>query len=341
MALICASTRHPANAILLVGLFEGRGLGLPTMLATLTIVLPVFALIFAGWLARRIGVLGEAATAELNRFVVYLSLPVLLFDIVAHADWAVVWHPGFVLTYGLSAMAVFAAALVAARLRRAPLADAAIDGLNVGYGNTGYMGFPLALLAFGPAAMAPTLLATILTISVVFAGAIVLIEIALQTEARPGRLALQVGGSLIRNPLVVAPALGFLVPVFGLAIPAPVDSFLKLMGGAASPCALVALGLFLASGGKTARPPAGPVALLVGLKLIAHPLIAWVLATLVFRLPPTLVHTAVLMAALPTGTGPFMLAEKYERDARITAAVILISTVISVLTISAYLAWAS
>jgi len=64
------------------------------MISTLTVVLPIFALIFAGWLVRRLGILGPQATTELNRFVVYLSLPALLFDIVAHARWADLWQPG-------------------------------------------------------------------------------------------------------------------------------------------------------------------------------------------------------------------------------------------------------
>ena len=311
------------------------------MLSTLSTVAPVFALIFAGWLARRIGVLGAAATAELNRFVVYLALPTLLFDIVAHADWAAVWNPGFVATFGLSAVVVFAAAVAAGLARRKPLADAAIDGLNAGYGNTGYMGLPLALVALGPAALAPALLATIITVCAIFAVAIVLIEIGLQTHASPGRLAIKVAGSVGKNSMVLAPSLGALVPIFGLDLPAPVDSFLKLLGGAASPCALVALGLFLAGKQTWRREELKSVALLAGLKLAALPAIAWVLATLVFRLPPLLAHTAVLMAALPTGTGPFMLAEHYGREAGVTATVILVSTVLSVVTVTAYLALAS
>ncbi|MFT4027968.1 MAG: AEC family transporter [Novosphingobium sp.] len=55
------------------------------MLSVLLIVLPIFALILAGWGARRIGVLGPHATGELNRFVVYLALPALLFDIISNA----------------------------------------------------------------------------------------------------------------------------------------------------------------------------------------------------------------------------------------------------------------
>ena len=53
------------------------------MLSVLGVVLPIFALIFAGWAIRRLGVLSDHATGEINRFVVYLALPALLFDIIA------------------------------------------------------------------------------------------------------------------------------------------------------------------------------------------------------------------------------------------------------------------
>jgi malonate transporter and related proteins len=308
------------------------------MFSTLVAVLPVFALIFAGWFARRVGVLGPHATTELNRFVVYLALPALLFDIIAHARWADVWQPGFIASFGLSGALIFGVT-VAFRLRRPRhLADAAIDGLNAGYANTGFIGFPLALVALGRQAMAPTLIATIITVCAIFAVAIVLIEIGLQTETRRTHVGMKVGRSLLCNPLLVAPALGTLVPLAELDIPVPVESFLKLLGGAASPCALVALGLFLAAERKTTDRDIGSTALLVGLKLVLQPVVAWVLAIGVFGLSPLLTHAAVLLAALPTGTGPFMLAELYGREADVTSNVVLVSTVASILTVSGYLA---
>lgn len=310
------------------------------MLATLTVVLPIFALIFAGWLARRIGVLGPNATTELNRFVVYLALPALLFDIVAHARWSDVWQPGFIATFGLGSGLIFAATLIVRLRKPRHLADAAIDGLNAGYANAGFIGFPLALVALGRDAMAPTLVATILTVCVLFAVAIVLIEVGLQTEVRKHHLVLKVGKNLAKNPLLVAPVLGAVIPIAGVSVPDAVESFLKLLGGAASPSALVALGLFLAAKRETAERQVGTSALLVGLKLVMQPAVTWMLATFVFGLSPLLTHTAVLLAALPTGTGPFMLAEFYKREADITSNVVLTSTVVSVATISAYLAWA-
>ena len=315
------------------------------MLSTLPVVLPIFALIFAGWLARRVGVLGAAATTELNRFVVFLALPALLFDVTAHAHWSTLWKPGFIGAFGLSSLAVFALTVLIRRGTGQPLADAAVDGLNAGYANCGYMGFPLALVAFGPDALAPTTVAAIITVCGVFAVAIVLIETGLRQEAAAsGRTGsrtpvwIAVGRSLVRNPLLVAPALGALVPSAGLALPASVETFLKLLGGAAAPCALVALGLFLAQE-RQPRDGQGRVAtLLVGLKLALHPLLAYGLGRVLFDLPPLLLHTAVLMAALPTGTGPFMLAEFYRREADLTATVVLVSTILAVVTVSAYLA---
>lgn len=307
------------------------------MFSALTVVFPVFALIFAGWLVRRCGILGAQATTEMNRFVVYLALPALLFDIVAHADWADIWKPGFITTFGLSCAVVFAVTLAVRWRGSHHLADAAIDGLNAGYANVGFMGIPLALLVLGQEAMPSVLIAIIFTTCVLFAFAIVLIEIGLQADGSIFQIIWKVMLSLLRNPLIVSPILGALVPLCGLSIPASGETFLKLLGGTAAPCALVTLGLFLAEKRKSAADPM-TTTLLVGLKLVVQPLTAWVLAVYVFHLPPLLVHSAVLLAALPTGTGPFMLAELYRREAAITSTTILISTVASVVTVTAYLA---
>jgi predicted permease len=308
------------------------------MFSTLAVVLPIFSLIFVGWLARRVGALGPNATTELNRFVIYLALPALLFDIVAHARWVDLWQPGFVAAFGLGAAIIFIMTIFIRLRGPHPLADAAIDGLNAGYANTGFIGFPLALVAIGQEAMTPTLIATIITVCVLFAIAIILIEIGLQTEKRRKRLAMKAGSTLLRNPLLVAPVLGALIPLLSISVPAPVESFLKLLGAAAPPCALVALGLFLATKREAEKRDVGAMMLLVALKLGGQPIVTWVLASAVFGLSPSLTHTAVLLAALPTGTGPFMLAEFYRREAGLTSNVVLASTAVSVLTITGYLA---
>ncbi len=309
------------------------------MLSTLGVVFPVFALILLGYLARRREVLGPNAMTELNRFVVWLALPAMLFDIMSRTAWSTLWQPGFVLAFGVGSMALFTVTILVRRRAGQGLADASIDGLNAAYPNTGYMGFPLCLMALGPQSLPLVTIATIITVCVLFAAAIVCIESSVQEERHPARLAAKVCGALIRNPLLVSPALGALASGVGLPIPDSVQSFLKLLGAAASPCALVALGLFLAQQGMVRGRDLNATLLLVGLKLLALPVLVWLLAAQLLRLPPLAVHTAVLVAALPTGTGPFMLAEYYRRTARVTSATILFSTVLSVLTVALYLAW--
>jgi len=107
-----------------------------------------------------------------------------------------------------------------------------------------------------------------------------------------------------------------------------------MLGNAASPCALVSLGLFLAAkhrGGQSAKPTAIAFALL---KLVAQPAVTAVCAYGIFRLAAFPAAIAVLIAALPTGTGPFMVAEFYKREAVVTSGTILYSTVASVVTLT-------
>jgi predicted permease len=156
-------------------------------------------------------------------------------------------------------------------------------------------------------------------------------------ERRPGRMLRKVGGSLARNPLLVAPALGALYGTTGLGVPKSASIFLEMLGGAASPCALVVLGLFLAETRQVSAEEKRVAALLTAAKLIVHPAVTWVLAYKVFAVPPMFAATAVLLAALPTGTGPFMLAALYGRRAVVTSYTILLSTIGALLTVSLYL----
>lgn len=308
------------------------------MLTSLAIICPVFAIIAAGYFCGRKGLLGPTASTELNRFVVYLALPALLFQVMAEAKWSALWQPGFVASFAIGTFVVFGGTLGYRVLRGEHLTDASIDGLNAGYANVGYIGFPLCEVIFGRPSLALVTIATILTVSVLFAVAIILVEIGLQTERRYRRLARKIAANLARNPLLVAPVLGAAWSTLGVALPSPVTSFLHLMGAAASPCALVSLGLFLAAKHRGAQSPKSVAIGLSALKLIVQPAITAICAYGLFRLPAVPAAAAVLLAALPTGTGPFMIAEFYKREAVLTSTTILMTTVGSALSVTACIA---
>ncbi len=303
------------------------------MLSTIEILLPIFGLIFAGYLCRQHGIFGPAAASELNRLVVWLALPSLLFDIMAHATWQKLDHPGFAAAFGLGAAMVFVGVLAVTMLKGQNLTDASIEAIAVSYPNTAYIGFPLGMLLYGDASLVPSTIATIIVVCVLFAIAIILIEISLLKERRPHVILMKIGGKLLQNPLIIAPMAGVVVSATHLTVPNSLENLFKLAGTAASPCALICLGVFLGEKQSSHLNQLRPWALTL-VKLLVQPALTWWLAACVFGLANHMVYIAVLLSALPTGTGPFMLAEFYKREPMVTSRTILLSTSLSIITLS-------
>ncbi len=305
------------------------------MLAIANIVLPVFALIIAGYVLRRRNVLSTNACTELNRFVVYLALPALMIDVMVNSTWSELYQPEFFYAFELGVFIIFFTVLAFHWLKTKNLTSATIDATSASYANTGYIGLPLCALTFGADKLGPAMVAAILTVSANFAVSIVFIEASSQSGKSVWTTLKNVGVSLCKNPLIAAPVIAGAFCATGLQLPHGVLQSIKLLGGAASPCALVATGLFLA---QRQESSSSAVAIeLVILKLIAQPLIAWYFAFHVFNMPPLWAKSAVILSALPTGTGPFMLAELYGKGGGIASRTIFLTTVLGILTLSVWL----
>lgn len=300
-------------------------------------VLPLFALILGGYIAGRRRILGATATDSLNSFVVWMALPALLFQAMATISWEEIRQPGFFAASGIAMAVVFGASFIADRREGRRLADSSLSSLAAAYGNAGYMGIPLCIMVLGDASLPAVVIMTLLTACILFAFSIVLVELDLQRTATLASTLKKVGLTLLRNPLVCAPLAGLVVSGMEWTLPAPVLQFTNLLGAAASPCALVTIGLFLSQSSVSGQHTI--VWRIVALKLIAHPLLAYILVTWVFDMPPMWAAAAVLLAALPVGTGPFMVAKLYDREPAVASQATLYSTVASVLTVSLLVSW--
>jgi predicted permease len=299
------------------------------------VVFPVFALILIGYVCGRAGKLGENAAIELNRFVVWLALPAQLFNFASSSGWQTLWQPGFIAAFFLSCLAVFILVLVTSWIRNRDLAAASFSGLSASYSNTGYMGIPLCVLALGQDGLAPAIISTFI-VFVMFAIATVLIEVGIQSHKKSHEIALSVLRSLCTNPLLIAPVAGLVWSSTDSVLYDPLAQVISFLAAAATPCALVSIGLFLMQ--KESAAPQGVWSISFA-KLIIQPLIAWLIAGPLLDLPTLWVSSVVILAALPTGTGPFMLAQYYNADGRIISRVVLLSTLGSLLTLSLFLWW--
>ena len=292
---------------------------------------PLLALIVLGWFLRRRELLGVAAARELTAFVVWLALPSLLFEAIAGASWRQLWQPQFVVAYAGAMIATFVIAFWWLP-KSQPFADRCLDCFGATYANSGFIGIPLSVLLLGRDALIPATIATLLTAVLLFAVGIVLLELGAGSHTRPLASVTKAAKAVARNPLVVATVLGGAWSASGWTMPQAPHRLLELLAGAAGPCALVSIGALLA----TPAPAGGssvPLTPIVVAKLVVLPAICAVLAIKVFALPPVWATTAVLLNALPTGTGPFMLAEFYGRDVARASRVMFVTTMLSLATV--------
>jgi predicted permease len=308
------------------------------MHAVLNSALPIFALILTGFICGYFGAFDRIATDNLNRFAVYLALPSLMFVAMSKITPDQVRQLGFIGAFVGGIAVSFATAFVISRLRGRRVANASIEGLDAGYSNVGFMGIPMCLLVFGPESAPASIIATLFTACVLFLFAVIVVEIDLQKGDRFWPTVGKTVGSLLSSPLLIAPVAGLAVGLSGLKLPAPLESFTTLLGGAASPAALVCIGLFLAQE-RVVSHDAKSIGILVALKLILQPAVTAFLAFKVFSMPPLWSHSAVILSALPIGSGPFTIAKLYGLEAGVTSGSILASHIFAVLTVSLLVAW--
>lgn len=299
----------------------------------LNLALPYFGLIFIGFACGKFRALPEAGLAWMNFFLLYVSLPALFFRILSRTPFEELNNAPFVVATTLSTAIAFLIAAVAARaLGGLTLREAAMAGLAGGYGNIGYMGPGLALAAFGAKAAVPV--ALIFCFDNIFLFTLIPLLMALtEGERRPllptiGMVARQIA----THPLIVAAFFGTLAAAFRFEAPVAVDGMLLFLQNSAAPVALFALGVTVALR-PFARVP-WEVPGIVAVKLVIHPIIVFVLLTLLGPFTMEWAATALLMASLPQALNVFVIARQYDTWVEAASASVLIGTFVSVVTLT-------
>lgn len=306
---------------------------LPIFLKTL----PFFALIGLGYWAGRSRFFSAEATAYLTKFVFYFALSAMLFRFSANLSLAEVWDTRLVVAYLWGTAFVYGIATLIGFLRGLDVPTTAIEAQCAVIGNAGFLGVPMLALLLGPEAIGPVLLALAVDL-IVFSSLIVI----LITVARDGQASLRIfrsiGIGLIKNPMIVAITLGFVWSSLSIPIPDPMNEFLAILGGAATPGALFAIGASLALTQPDKLHIAG---WLTFCKLVLHPLFVGFAALFLFGVDPFKAGVVIAVAALPVAGNVYMLAQHYGVAPTRVSTAILISTAISIVTVSLVVGWVS
>ena len=266
--------------------------------------LPFFLVIATGWIAGKTRFFPAQATAWLTKFVFYFALSAMLFRFSATLDVDRLFDPGFVLAYLSGSLALWALAFAVAKWRRLPLDQAAMEAHVAMTGNTGFLGVPMLVALLGPAAIGPVLM--VLTIDMMVFSTLITLLI---TVARQGRVKLStlipLARGLVANPMIVSMVAGLVWAKLHLPMPAPLGEFLALLGAAATPGALFAIGASLA---ERSAERLGPALWLSSAKLVLHPLAVGVAALMVFGVEPYAAGVMIAAASLPVAGNVYILA---------------------------------
>jgi len=303
------------------------------MADVLNLAIPYFSLIFVGFACGKFKRLPEQGLAWMNFFLLYVSLPALLFGITAKTPFAELNNPPFLIATTLATATAFALAMVAGRLvGRLSLRDSTIAGLSGGYGNIGYMGPGLALAVLGAKASAPT--ALIFCCDSIFLFSAVPLLIALTD--RGDHHWLHALGLLVRqillNPLIMSACAGALAAGLHFRPPIAIDNTLLFLQNAAAPTALFVLGVTVALRPFGRVPWEVPA--VIAVKLLIHPLIVIALMVLLGPFPNSWAATAVLMASLPPALNVFVIARQNDAWIEPASVAVMIGTFASVVTLT-------
>lgn len=288
------------------------------LVTVLQIVTPVFLLALIGFIWVKRGY--EYRVAFVTQLAMTLSVPCLIFVALMKAE---IDRTALAATFFASCAAYLAVTVVFAVLVKVLRLDVRTYLAPLIFGNTGNLGLPLALFAFGEAGLSY---------------AIVIFAVMAVYSFSFGIWLVSGGGSLvkvIKEPIVGATLLGALFLYNDWQTPLFLTNALELVGQMAIPLMLITLGVALA------RLKADSFGRAFGLSLIKVVIcagLAWATG-LYFELEPVAVAVLVMQISTPVAVTSYLLAEKYGANAGEVAGLVVVSTILSVITIPITLAF--
>ncbi|MBX2805285.1 MAG: AEC family transporter [Hyphomicrobiales bacterium] len=297
------------------------------------LIFPLFGLILLGYIEARLTGRPLDELGWLNTFIVYVALPALFFRMLSRTPIEQLASWDFIgVNIGVTFLILVLTFCLGLIATRGVVADSTIQALAAAYGNIGYMGPALAILALGDAAAIPVALIFCFENVMHFSLTPAMMALSGRKKGSVFRLVADVLRRIVTHPFIIATAAGVSSAAIGFSPPAPLERLIDYLVQAAAPCALFAMGVTLAL--RPLRRVPAALFYIVPIKLVLHPALMYLVLSCAGDFDPVWTMTAVLLAALPTATNVFVMAQQYGVWVERASASILLSTIGSVLTVS-------
>lgn len=289
---------------------------------------PLFVLVFVGYAIVKWGGWPKAAADALARFVFTIALPAMLFRLMSGFSKLPPVNVRLLVAFFGGCLVVFLLGrLVSARLFRLDGVSQSVFALGGVFSNNVLLGLPLTRILLGDEAMPSAALVVVFNALTLWTLVTVSVEWAKNGAPTLGGFGRTARG-VLTNPLVASILSGTLFSLTGLELPALIDQPIKLLGDAALPMSLIALGMGLAEFGV--REGWQQSASICALKLIAHPLAVWGLAVLL-GLPRVETQAVVLLSSLSVGANVYLMSRQFNAMQGPVASSLLMSTALAAL----------
>ena len=306
------------------------------MLSILAVIAPIFALIAFGFGAVRLRLFPAEGVKALIAFVNNFATPCLLFYSISSSDFRSAFNIGIIGPYYFGAIVCFVIGIVIARR---VFANRPGESVSVGFAgmftNTVLVGLPIMTRAYGEEALPVTLSIIGLHGAILLTLGMITMELTRRDGQPLGRTLVVAAQRVGSNPLIWGIVAGIAGSLAGLELIEPAAAFFSMMAQAVVPVALFGIGGALNEFRLSDNWKQALVAALI--KLIVHPAIAYVLMIWVMRVPLDIARYGILLSSMPAGINIYVFATYYDRGTRVAANAILIGTILSALTISAWL----
>ena len=296
---------------------------------------PIYLAIAIGFFCTRQGLFAKADMQLFGKFTLQLALPALLFNALSQRRVAEILNLNYLLAYALGSLMVIGLGLFWARkVKGQSLSYSSMFAMGMSCPNSGFVGYPIILLSFGPVAGVALALNMVVENFLLLP---LLLAIA-DAQGQPGQwksVLLQTVKNVLRNPMIWGVVAGFLFSMSGLQMPAPLGRTINLFAQSSAVLSLFVIGGSLV--GLKAQGLQGTVMPIALGKLVLHPLAMW--AVLVWLVPiddPALRGAALLTGAMPM-LGIYTILNQRHGHGTVSAAALLVTTVLSFFTLSGIL----
>jgi hypothetical protein len=305
------------------------------MLQVLATTTPIFLLIALGYGAARFAVLTADEIRAIGKLVVRFALPALVFKALSQRSFAEIVNFDYLAVYSLASLVMFLLIYVLSRRAQDKgVAESALRALAVSCSNSGFIGYPVALLAIGHSVTVALALNMIVENVLIIPLGLTLAESDGHQSKNRSALLWHLTKRLMKNPLMLAILVGLAFSMLGLKLPEPIFKSVDMLATASTPAALFAVGGALF--GLNVKGMHSDLTLIVVSKLILHPLAVFLALMLVPGLDPNLKKAMLIFASAPMMSILPLLARPYGQE-QFGAAAVMIATIVSFVTMSALL----